>query len=188
MAVPIAPVLPSKQSRETVWAITRAPDDPNSQEPDGRTNCTVFSGAYQPYSYQAATDEVSFGTPIRRTTLDGGQYDSSPTVHRRNGLPWGTYFFGYHLGLVAYESNWDNANVDPAGAMVGFFRFPSAANNVELTSLPPPWVEDDVVEYVNRADFPAQPDGQFFYTALAGDKAILDAVPVWQRTGRARRA
>ncbi|MCZ2134337.1 MAG: hypothetical protein LC098_02745 [Burkholderiales bacterium] len=62
---------------------------------------------------------------------------------------------------------------------------PSPRNNFELSSLPPPWVEDEVVEYVNRVQFPAQPDGQYFYTAITADKAILDAYPaLWQRTGR----
>ncbi len=131
------------------------------------------------------TDELTFGAPVRRTAIDGSQYDASPMKLTRNGLPWYTHFFGYHLGLVANESNWDAANLSKAGDLVGFFRFPSPVNNFELTALPPPWVEDDVVEYVNKPDFPKQPGGQFFYAVLASDKTLLDSVPNWQRTGKA---
>ena len=130
------------------------------------------------------TDELSFGAPVRRTAIDGSQYDASPLKLTRNGLPWYTHYIGYHLGLVANESNWDNANLGKAGDLVGFFRLPSPVNNFELVALPPPWVEDDVVEYVNKQDFPKQPVGQFFYAVLAADKAALDAVPAWQRTGK----
>jgi len=128
-------------------------------------------------------DEATYGAPVRRTAIDGSQYNASPLQHKRNGLPWYTYYFGYRLGLVANESNWDNANLSRAGDMVGVFTFPSAVNNFNLAKLPPPLVEDDVVEYVNRVQFPNQPDGQFFYTALPHEKALLDSVPVWQRSG-----
>ena len=131
------------------------------------------------------TDEVTFGAPVRRTAIDGSQYDASPWKLTRNGLPCHTQFFGYHLGLVANESNWDAANLGKAGDLAGFFRFPSTANNFELTVLPPPWVEDDVVEYVNRQDFPKQPGGQFFYAVRAEDKTLLDSFPAWQRAGKA---
>ena len=136
-----------------------------------------------PNTVRRTTDEMSFGAPVRRTTIDGSQYDASPMKLTRNGLPWYTHFFGYHLGLVANESNWDDANRSRAGDLVGFFRFPSPTNNFELNALPPPWVEEDVVEYVNQAEFPAQPGGQFFYAVRADDKALLDSVPAWKRTG-----
>ena len=136
-----------------------------------------------PNTVRHTTDEMSFGTPVRRTAIDGSQYDASPMKLTRNVLPWYTHFFGYHLGLAANESNWDDANLSRAGDLVGFFRFPSPANNFELTALPPPWVEEDVAEYVNRADFPAQPGGQFFYAVRANDKALLDSMPAWKRTG-----
>jgi Repeat of unknown function (DUF5648) len=129
-------------------------------------------------------DEITINAPVRRTAIDGGQYDASPLVVTRNGLPWYTYFFGYHLGLAGVESNWSDANLAAAGDLVGFFRLPSAANNFNLASLPPPWVEDEVVEYVNRVNFPAQPDGQYFYAVRAVDKSLLDSMPVWERTGK----
>lgn len=129
-------------------------------------------------------DEATINAPIRRTAIDGGQYDASPLVLTRNGLPWQTYFFGYHLGLVGVESNWSDANLAAAGDLVGFFRLPSSKNDFNLASLPPPWVEDEVVEYVNRVNFPAQPDGQYFYAVRAVDKTVLDSMPVWERTGK----
>ncbi len=130
-------------------------------------------------------DRLYIGAPVRRTAIDGSQYDASPLKITRNGLPWYTYYMAYKLGPVANESNWDEANLSKAGDMVGFFRFPSAVNNFNLAYLPPPWVEDDVVEYVNKNDFPKQPGGQFFYAVLASDKTLLDSVPNWQRTGKA---
>ena len=149
----------------------------------GRSNsCDTIGPLTSPKRF--TTDKLTFGAPVRRTAINGGQYDASPMKLTRNGLPWYTYFFGYHLGLVANESNWDNANANKAGDLNGFFQFPSPLNNFELTALPPPWVEDDVVEYVNKQDFPKQPGGQFFYAVLASDKAALDAVPAWQRTGK----
>ena len=163
-----------------------APSKDNLNQP------TVFGARFlscdvslpTPVQVRLTTDELNFGAPVRRTAIDGSQYDASPMKLTRNGLPWYTHFFGYHLGLVANESNWDNANLSKAGDLVGFFLFPSPVNNFELTALPPPWVEDDVVEYVNRQDFAKQPGGQFFYAVLAADKAALDAVPAWQRTGK----
>ena len=138
-----------------------------------------------PAEVRRTNDELTFGAPIRRTAIDGSQYDASPMKLTRNGLPWYTHFFGYHLGLVANDSNWDNANLSKAGDLVGFFLFPNPANNFELTALPPPWVEDDVVEYVNKQDFPKQPGGQYFYAVRAEDKTLLDSVANWRRTGKA---
>ena len=132
----------------------------------------------------ATQDTITSGAPMRRVALDGGQYDASPMIIKRNGLPWYSHYFGYHLGLVANESNWDDANASAGAALGAYFGFPNSANNFNLVSLPPPWVEADVVEYVNRADFPAQPDGQFFYASIAAEKTALDAVPSWSRTGR----
>jgi hypothetical protein len=179
---PIAPVLGTKQTTQSRWIVD--PATFNVIETGEPSWCNEFAFGIQ-WRFPLTTDELSFGMPVRRTALDGGQYDASPMVHKRNGLPWMTWHFGYHLGLTSIQSDWDNANLDRADGLAGVFVLPSPRHNFELTSLPPPWVEDDVVEYVNRADFPAQPDGQFFYTAIAADKAILDAAsPPWQRTGR----
>ena len=121
--------------------------------------------------------------PIRRKAIDGGQYDASPLAVRRNDAAWYTHFWGYRMGLVANESNFNVADRSKFVDAWPAANFPSARNNFELTTLPPPWIEDDVVEYVNKPDFPAQPGGQFFYALAAADKATLDALPVWKRTG-----
>lgn len=182
MKSPLVFDLGTKQTTQSRWIV-----DPwtfNVIETGEPAWCNEFAYGIQ-WLWPITTDELSFGMPVRRTALDGGQYDASPMVHKRNGLPWMTWHFGYHLGLTSIQSDWDDANLDRAQGLAGVFVLPSPRQNFELTSLPPPWVEDDVVEYVNRADFPAQPDGQFFYTAIAADKAILDAAsPPWQRTGR----
>ncbi len=143
---------------------------------------TVLSPPSRPV--RVTKDELTHGAPIRRTAIDGGQYDASPMVLKRNGLPWYTHYFGYHLGLVANESNWSDANLTAAGDLVGFFTLPSPVNNFNLAALPPPWVEDDVVEYVNQANFPLQPGGQYFYAVRAEDKTLLDSIPAWQRSGK----
>ena len=123
--------------------------------------------------------------PKRRAAIDGGQYDASPMIIRRNGAAWYTHFWGYRMGLVANESNFNIADRSKFVTQWPTANFPSPSNNFELTTLPPPWIEDDVVEYVNKQDFPTQPGGQFFYAVLAADKATLDALPVWKRTGNA---
>jgi hypothetical protein len=135
------------------------------------------------YVSLAVRDEVTFRAPLRRTALDGGRYDASAMVIVRNGAPWATYHWGYRLGLVATEPNWDEANAGKYPELAAWPARPSKDDNFELTTLPPPWIEDDVVEYVNKPDFPAQPGGQFFYAVAAADKATLDALPVWKRTG-----
>jgi len=105
-------------------------------------------------------------------------------VMTRNGVPWMTYYWGYRLGLVASISNWDDANLVKAPELATWPALPRKVDEFELTALPPPWVEDDAVEYVNRADFLNQPGGQFFYAVLASDKTLLDSIANWQRTGK----
>lgn len=130
------------------------------------------------------TDTVTFGAPVRRKALDGSQYDASSMRILRNGTPWLSYHWGYRLGLVATTSQWDPANLPFVPALVNWPQFPDRAKDFELTAQPPPWIEDDVVEYVNRADFPNQPGGQYFYAVRAEDKTLLDSIAAWQRTGK----
>ena len=149
----------------------------------GQGLCDTFLSR-PPWPSRVTRDELTYAAPIRRVAIDGGQYDASPMALRRNGVPWYTHYFGYHLGLVANESNWSDANASAAGDVVGFFTLPSPVNNFNLAALPPPWVEDEVVEYVNRANFPLQPGGQYFYAVRADDKTLLDSIPAWQRSGK----
>lgn len=135
------------------------------------------------------TESVTYAAPLRRKTLDGSQYDASPMIMLRNGFPWVTYHWGYRLGMVANTSTWDPTNLVKVPALATWptgpnqTSFPDASRDFELAALPPPWLEDDVVEYVNRADFPKQPDGQYFYAVLPADRTLLDATPNWSRTG-----
>lgn len=131
-----------------------------------------------------AREDHTFNAAVRRKASDGGQYEASPMVVTRNDVPWVTYYWAYRLGLVANESNWNDANASRVPELVNFFQVPNAANNFEMATLPSPFIEDDVVEYVNRTDFPNQPGGQYFYAVLASDKNLLDSIPAWQRSGK----
>ena len=126
-------------------------------------------------------DKITFNAPVRRKALDGGEFDASPMVIERAGAPWITYYWGYKLGLVESQSDWNDGNRSkmPADWPV----FPTAEDNFKLTTLPPPWVEGEVTEYVNTADFPRQPDGQYFYAATDADRTALDSIATWRRTG-----
>jgi len=128
--------------------------------------------------------EYTVRSPVHRKAIDGSEYDASPMEVKRNGAPWYTHFWGYRLGLVANVSTFNAATGRVLVPEWNPDRYPSPANNFELAFLPAPVIEDDVVEYVNKPDFPKQPGGQFFYAVLASDKAALDAVPAWQRTGK----
>ena len=125
-----------------------------------------------------------FQSPIRRKATDGSQYDASPMVITRNGVPWMTYYWGYRLRLVASASNWLDSNLARVPALSNWPTLPNARDNFELAKLPPPFVEGDVVEYVNKRDFPKQPGGQYFYAAAVSDQVALGAIPAWERTGR----
>ena len=148
------------------------------------TDCAsaFFNPANRTITY--FTDTITFTAPQRRKAVDGGQYDASAMRIVRNGVPWLTYHWGYQLGLVASTSDWDNTDLARVPDLAKWSTLPSKAQDLELTSLPSPVLEDNVVEYVNKRDFPKQPGGQFFYAVLAADKAALDAVPAWQRTGK----
>ena len=182
---PTATVLPIKAGHEvletTNWydsiAICASHQDPFN----GGGN----RGEYVAGHTWTVPQKIVYGAPVRRKAIDGGQYDASPMVTARFDLPWLTYHWGYRLGLVAIEANWIASNLSNAPLFATWPSFPDVRDNFELSALPPPWIEDDVVEYVNLRDFPKQPGGQFFYAVRASDKVALDATTVWQRTGKA---
>jgi hypothetical protein len=117
------------------------------------------------------TDRFGLSSPIRRTALDGAEYEAVPLRVDRSGVgEWVTLYFGYRMGQVAGKTG-------PA--------VPSAqAEDYELAALPPPFVEGEVVEYVHRPSIAASPWGHFFYAASEADKALLDGNADWMRTGR----
>ena len=129
-------------------------------------------------------DRFSFLAPIRRKASDGSEYEASPMVQQREGLPWITYYAGYRLGFVASESNWVASTLGQAPVLATWPAFPDARDNFELAKLPRPFVEGEVVEYVNEKDFPKSPGGQFFYATSQADQSALDATANWWRTGK----
>lgn len=129
-------------------------------------------------------DRITLQAPIRRKAIDGSEYEASPMVIVREGVPWMTYYAGYRLGFVAGESNWDNNNLSKTPALATWPTLPNPRDNFELVALPRPFVEGEVVEYVNEIDFPNAPGGQYFYASSQADQAALDAVPNWWRTGQ----
>jgi hypothetical protein len=144
--------------------------------------CRNFIGT--PILTWTTSDVNKFGAPLRRKTIDGGAYDASPMTIERSGVPWITYYWGYRMGLVASESNWSDANLPKVPELANFPQLPNSRDNFEVESLPPPIVEDDVIEYVNKFDFPRQPGGQYFYASAKTDPIALDKIGSWLRTGR----
>jgi hypothetical protein len=131
------------------------------------------------------TEDFTFGAPQRRVALDGGQYDASAMVVQRRGQPWATLYWGYRLGLVESTFDWKMTSLAVLPELSNWpFESTRLQEELLLRALPPPFIEDDVVEYVNRADFPNQPGGQYFYAVRADDKTLLDSIPAWQRSGK----
>ena len=146
------------------------------------TGCDFDVPNGMPADWQV-TDRVSIAAPVRRKAVDGSEYDASPMVVQRESLPWMTYYAGYRLGFVAGESNWDSSNLPRAPRLAGWPTFPSSTRNFELARLPRPWIEGEVVEYVNENDFPRSPGGHYFYATQLAEQAALDGNPNWIRTG-----
>ena len=133
----------------------------------------------------STTDRVTFLAPIRRTTIDGSEYDASPMVLERGGQPWMTYYAGYRLGFVAGESNWLASNAAKLPELAGWPSFPNARDNFELVKLPPPFVEGEVVEYfAHDKDVPGAIPGRFGYAANSEEQKVFDASDAWIRSGQ----
>ena len=157
--------------RPTVWVERPTCGDSGVPPPPGRM--WTFS------------DTFEFKAPVRRQAWDGGVFDASPMVQKRNGEGWLTMFWAYRLGLVESQIDWDAARLTTLAAFAGWPRYASKDEEFVLATFPAPYIEDEVVEYVNRLDFPAQPGGQFFYASRSVDKSALDALSRWSRTGKA---
>lgn len=160
-------------------------DPPSPSEPVSfggqRCNTNTFGG-YPPPKFMILSEYLP-SAPLRRKALDGSEYDAVAIAVRREGVAWYTHHWAYRMGLVASESNF--ANRDQSKLPSGWLLFPDSRHDFELARLPAPRVEALVVEYVNRINFPAQPQGQYFYAVRDADKAILDSIPAWNRTGKA---
>ncbi len=130
-------------------------------------------------------DTYTLQAPIRRKASDGSEYDASPLVVLRSGVPWITYYFGYRMGLVGSQSNWLESNLSKVlPAMAQWPAFPSNKGNFELAKLPAPYVEGEIVEYVNFQVSPASALGHYFYASGLSEQALLDDLAAWSRTGK----
>lgn len=152
-------------------------------DPPEQLGCpTDFFGG-QPSRWMT-TDRATFLAPIRRTAIDGSEYDASPMVLERSGVPWMTYYAGYRLGFVAGESNWVASNAAKLPELAGWPSFPNSRDNFELVKLPPPFVEGEVVEYFTNVDFPGMALGRYGYAANSEEQKVFDASATWIRTGQ----
>ena len=133
----------------------------------------------------SAIDTITLKAPIRRKATDGSEYDASPMVQLRNGVPWMTYYFGYRMGLVGSQANWLDSNLPRVmPALTGWPAFPDGRDNFELAKLPAPYIEGEIVEYVNFQVSPGSSAGHYFYATGAAEQALLDGVESWSRTGK----
>lgn len=148
------------------------------------TGCDQFNIFPEQSPDWLVTDRITLQAPVRRKAIDGSEYEASPMVIVREGVPWMTYYAGYRLGFVAGQSNWDNNNLSKTPVLQTWPTLPNSRDDFELVRLPRPFVEGEVVEYVNEKDFPKAPGGQYFYATSQADQAALDAVPNWWRTGQ----
>lgn len=131
-------------------------------------------------------DAFSFGPPVRRKAWDGGEFDASPMVHRRNGEPWLTVYWGYRMGAVESQFDWNESRLRTLPEFDGWPSFADSNYEVALKTLPLPISEGTVTEYANTNDFPTSPGGVFFYAATDAEREALDseATGRWQRTGK----
>jgi hypothetical protein len=132
------------------------------------------------------TDRFDFGAPIRRKAVDGAEFEAAPLVQTREGKPWLTLFWGYKLGLVESQLDWNAVELAPLPAFAGWPAFAAKEQEFVLLRLPPPIIEGEVTEYINTLDFPNAPGGVYFYASTDADRRALDAkLPGrFERTGK----
>jgi Repeat of unknown function (DUF5648) len=132
------------------------------------------------------SDTFSFGAPVRKKAWDGGEFDASPMVHRRNGEPWLTVYWGYRMGAVESQFDWNEQRLRTLPEFEGWPSFADSNYEVALKTLPAPLSEGTVTEFVNTSDFPTSPGGVFFYAATDAERQALESGSsgVWQRTGK----
>jgi hypothetical protein len=95
-----------------------------------------------------------------------------------------TSWVGISFSAFLFRDQIELLRDDPVVSLVSENAYSSFSPGPPGTTFPAPFVTGEVTEYVNFADFPNQPGGQFFYAAMDADRALLDSVPAWQRTGR----
>jgi hypothetical protein len=131
-------------------------------------------------------DTFKFNGPLRRQASDGSFYDAASVTQTRNGQPWLTLFWGYKLGLVESQFDWDAAALSALPEFKNWLRYAPKSEEIMLLKLPPPIVEGEVTEYVNTENFPNDPGGHYYYASNDETRAILDSgrPGKWFRTGK----
>jgi Repeat of unknown function (DUF5648) len=175
----INPILPvplitgSTSQRNTIWF-------------EGGSTCGDNGTSPEVLGEWAFNDTFRFGEPVRKLAADGSAYDASPMTQRRNGQPWLTLYWGYKLGLVESQFDWDATALSVLPAFKGWRRYAPKSEEIMLLKLPPPIVEGEVTEYVNTENFPNDPGGHYYYASNDETRAILDSgrPGKWFRTGK----
>lgn len=134
----------------------------------------------------AVVDDIVFSAPQRRRTLDGSEYDASAMRITRSGVPWATYFWGRNLGLVAGRRDWLPQQLLSHPLLADWPSAPLVERDFELTTLPPPAVEGEVIEFVKQTDGDASSGGHYAYATDFAERTALDfdETRAWARTGR----
>lgn len=127
----------------------------------------VWTGVWNP---GARPVRVALSNVLRRTALDGSEYEAVAVNIDVDGSPWLTQHLGYRLGRVAAAS----ATTVPA----------AEREQYDLVSLPEPIVEGLVTEHIYRPVVANSPWGHFFYAASESERALLDDSEDWMRSGR----
>ena len=153
----------------------------------GGLSCAEEVGTLEPtYLELKFVDRFQFDEPVRKTAVDGSQFDASPLIQTRNGEPWLTLFWGYRLGLLESQFDWDAQKLSTLPAFAKWPRFAAKDEEFVLLSLPPPRLEGTVTEHRNTENFPNAPGGVYFYASTVADRAVLDSGQPgkWTRTGK----
>lgn len=95
-----------------------------------------------------------------------------------------TYFAGYRLGIVDSASNWNDVNRTRSVALSTWPAFPNAREDFEMAKPPPPFVEDEFVEYKYRVRLLGDQFGAFAYAVNLDEKTDMYKLVAWERTGR----
>jgi hypothetical protein len=180
---PATPEAPIRFVRRTIGFSTVVTRYFSPTPPSSTGGCTVGLDISPAQARWTFDDRFTMLAPKRRKASDGSEYDASALVQLRNGVPWMTYHFGYRLGLVASEANWQASSLAQAPALSDWPDFPDPRDNFELAKLPSPFIEGEVIEYVNYQVSPNSAAGHYFYAATTAEQRLLDAATDWSRTG-----
>lgn len=172
----------------TPQTMARAPyHENNCQIYDEQGACSVivdfFPGSAQSYPWVLPPGYVPPGTPILANVVNMVYSYADRYGFKVSSM---TMWVSESLSAYLFADQIDQLRDDPAVRLVTdntYIGWPGLPDPVR-----PPFVAGEVTEYVNKIDFPKQPDGQYFYAAQNVDRQALDATPNWKRTGRSFKA